>query len=102
MQVLLETSGEFFNWLSRATWQASVVVVLVLGLQWLLRDRLSPRWRHALWLLVMLRLLMPWSIESGVSIFNALPGWPVERGAPSAELGGGPVGQDMAGGDSGG
>ncbi len=101
MQVVLEASGAFFNWLSRATWQASIVVVLVLGLQWLLRDRLSPRWRHALWLLVMLRLLMPWSIESRVSIFNAWPGWPVGWGAPSAEPGGGPLGQDGVGGDSG-
>jgi len=48
MQPLLDTTGPFLVWLWRASWQASVLIVLVLLAQWLLRRQLAPRWRHAL------------------------------------------------------
>ena len=72
MPTLLVLSHSFFAWLWRASWQASVVIALVLLTQWLLRDRLSPRWRHGLWLLVVIRLALPWSVETPVSLFNLL------------------------------
>ena len=69
----METSMQnFFNGLLRSSWQAAIVIVLVLVVQRLCRHRLPPRWRHALWLLVVVRLLLPVSLESPVSIFNAL------------------------------
>lgn len=74
MQTLLDLGSGFFHWLWRASWQASVLIVLVLVAQWVLRGQLSPRARHALWLLVLLRLLLPVSVESPVSLFNLLPG----------------------------
>jgi len=70
MQPLLDTTGPFLVWLWRASWQASVLIVLVLLAQWLLRRQLAPRWRHALWLLVVIRLALPWAPESRVSLFN--------------------------------
>jgi beta-lactamase regulating signal transducer with metallopeptidase domain len=70
MQPLLEFTGPFLVWLWRASWQASVLIVLVLLAQWLLRRQLAPRWRHALWLLVVVRLALPWAPESRVSLFN--------------------------------
>jgi bla regulator protein BlaR1 len=70
LQSLLDSAGLFLDWLWRASWQATVLVVLVLLMQWLLRRHLSPRWRHALWLLVVIRLALPWTPESGVSLFN--------------------------------
>ena len=36
--------------------EASVLILLVLGAQALCGRRLKPRWRYALWLLVVLRL----------------------------------------------
>ncbi len=65
-----QTSDVFLGWLWRASWQGSILIVLVLTAQWLLRDRLTPRWRHALWLLVVARLAVPWSIQSPFSLFN--------------------------------
>jgi len=50
--------------------QASVVILLVLAAQWILRKRLTPSWRYALWLLVLVRLALPWTPESHVSVFN--------------------------------
>lgn len=74
---LAHLSNPFLAWLWRASCQASLVIVAVLLAQWLLRNRLSPRWRHALWLLVLARLALPWSVESPFSLYN----W-VKLGAP--------------------
>jgi len=59
--------------LGRASVQAGVLVLLVLLIQWLLRKHLTPRWRCALWLLVVARLLLPVSFTSAASLFNWLP-----------------------------
>jgi len=64
---------DFLAWLWRASWQASVVLVLVLVAQWVARRQLPPRWRHALWFLVFVRLALPWSPASPMSLFNWLP-----------------------------
>jgi beta-lactamase regulating signal transducer with metallopeptidase domain len=70
MERLLEWNNWFFGWLWRASWQAGIIVVLVLLAQWLLARQLTPRWRHALWLLVVIRLALPGSVESRLSLFN--------------------------------
>ena len=70
MQPLVDSTGSFLAWLGRASWQASVLILLVLLAQWLFQRQLVPRWRHALWLLVVLRLALPWAPESRVSLFN--------------------------------
>src|SRR5215469_6151603 len=50
--------------------EASILIVLVLAIQWLCGRHLQPRWRSALWLLVLLRLALPWTIPSPASVFN--------------------------------
>jgi beta-lactamase regulating signal transducer with metallopeptidase domain len=59
-----------FLLLLRASWQASVLIVLVLLLRWVLRRALPPEWRSWFWLLVLVRLSLPISFESPWSIFN--------------------------------
>jgi beta-lactamase regulating signal transducer with metallopeptidase domain len=54
------------------SWQASILIVLVLAAQWLCGRRLQPCWRYALWLVVLLRLALPWTIPSPVSPFSFL------------------------------
>jgi beta-lactamase regulating signal transducer with metallopeptidase domain len=63
----------FLAGLSRVSFQAALLTILVLVAQAVFRRKLSPRWGCALWWLVALRLLLPISPESPVSIFNALP-----------------------------
>jgi bla regulator protein blaR1 len=65
-----------FAWLIEASWQASVLVALVLLLHLILRGRLNPRWHHALWLLVVARLLLPFLPESALSLFQFAPSPP--------------------------
>jgi len=50
--------------------------------QALLRKQLGPRWRHGLWLLVVIRLALPCSLESRLSLFNwVTPNWPAQSPA---------------------
>ncbi|MEK8126602.1 M56 family metallopeptidase [Paenibacillus filicis] len=62
-----------FLWFCYATLAASVVGLLVMAIQALFRRQMSPRMRHALWLIVLIRLLLPDFPNSPVSLFNALP-----------------------------
>ena len=57
-------------WLGKATVHASLLVGLVLFIQWVFQNRLSPRWRFALWWLVIIRLILPVFPTSSLSIYN--------------------------------
>jgi beta-lactamase regulating signal transducer with metallopeptidase domain len=70
MQIFSENS--IWLLLLKASWQATVLIVVVLAMQWFLGGRLTPRWRFRLWLLVALRLALPWTVPSAVSVFNFL------------------------------
>ncbi|MEJ8545263.1 M56 family metallopeptidase [Brevibacillus borstelensis] len=61
-----------FLWFLDATVAASVVLLLVMAVQRLFRRRLSPRLAHVLWLLVLVRLLVPVFPDSPVSVFHLL------------------------------
>lgn len=61
----------------RASWQAAVLVLLVLAIQWVLRRQLSARWRYNLWLIVLLRLALPVTPPAPWSMFNIVRPPPV-------------------------
>jgi beta-lactamase regulating signal transducer with metallopeptidase domain len=63
---------KYFNWLLDHSWQAGLLVLLVLLVQWVFRRQLTSRWRFALWWIVLLRLLLPFSPESAISLFNVV------------------------------
>ena len=63
-------NGGFYDWLWRASWQAAVLAGLVLLAQWLFRKHLTPAWRYRLWLVVVLRLVLPVPPASFISVFN--------------------------------
>jgi len=65
-----------FSWLLTTSWQASVLAMVVLVIQRAFGARLNPRWRYALWLLVVLRLVMPALPESTWSLFQFAPAPP--------------------------
>ena len=70
----METMMErFLETLGRNSVEAGVLVLVVLLAQWFFGKRIAPRWRCALWLLVMARLLLPVSAGSAVSLFNLFP-----------------------------
>src|SRR4051812_44525598 len=57
----------FFRWIWEVSWQASLLALAVWIVQRVSQRGLNPRWRHALWLLVLLRLVLPIVPESPVS-----------------------------------
>jgi len=63
----------FFDWLLRTTLQASLLICLILLFQAVLRSRLGARWHYCLWLLLLIRMAMPWAPQSRVSVFNLIP-----------------------------
>jgi beta-lactamase regulating signal transducer with metallopeptidase domain len=56
-------AGQWIRWSAAMAWQVAVVVVIVALLDRLLRRR-SPSLRHALWGLVLVKLLLPPSLAS--------------------------------------
>jgi len=58
------------EWIFRASWQAAVLAGLVLLAQTLLGKRLTPTWRYRLWLLVVVRLVLPFHAPSPTSVHN--------------------------------
>jgi len=70
----IEITTAAFAKVLEASIAASILALLVLLVQFTLRSRLTPAWRFALWLPVLLRLLLPYVPESPASIFN-LPQW---------------------------
>jgi bla regulator protein BlaR1 len=72
--VLLE---KIFFTILAASWQASVLAVFVIIAQRLLGSRLNPRWHYALWLLVVLRLVLPVLPASTASFYSLFPSTPM-------------------------
>ena len=67
------TAPELTEALFRATWQASVLVAFVLVAQWILGAKLPARWRYNLWLIVLVRLALPITPSSRLSVYNFIP-----------------------------
>ena len=59
MNTPFDAMESFTDWLLNSSLQAAVLVGAVMLAQRLVRKQLTPRWRCALWWLVLLRLLLP-------------------------------------------
>ena len=70
---LLESLTLAVQWIFETSLKASVLIVIILCLQWVLRHRLPAKWRYTLWGLLILRLVIPFELESRLSIFNLFP-----------------------------
>jgi beta-lactamase regulating signal transducer with metallopeptidase domain/Tol biopolymer transport system component len=85
MEALATYTQPFFAWLLETTLIASMVICLILAAQKLLGRRLGPRWCHALWLVLLLRMVLPWTPPSPVSLFNLVPA-SIQRHQPQANI----------------
>jgi beta-lactamase regulating signal transducer with metallopeptidase domain len=63
----------FFDWLLQTTLSASVVIGLILVAQKVLGGKLGPRWRHALWLVLLIRLMLPGIFPSQINLLSLVP-----------------------------
>ncbi|MBE7123827.1 M56 family metallopeptidase [Bacillus cereus] len=62
----------FFDWVIETSIMASILVGLILCVKILLRNKLTPRWQYMLWMILIVRLLLPWSPDSSYSIYSIL------------------------------
>ncbi len=69
MTQLNQWSAVWWEWITALSWQLSLLVCLVGVAVWALR-RASPRARHALWLLVLLKVFLPTSLSAAWSVTN--------------------------------
>lgn len=67
---LFEELEPALNTLLSASAQAALLVPLILLVQWAFKNRLAARWLHAFWWIVVLRLMLPFSVSSPLSLFN--------------------------------
>ena len=61
-----------FDWLIETSIMASILVVLILCIKVLFRNKLTPRWQYMLWIILIIRLVLPWSPDSSYSIYSVL------------------------------
>ncbi len=52
---------------------ASLVAIIIIISKKLLKNIISPRWHYILWVILILKLLIPFGPESNISLFNAVP-----------------------------
>jgi beta-lactamase regulating signal transducer with metallopeptidase domain/ABC-type glycerol-3-phosphate transport system substrate-binding protein len=62
--------SEFLNWLLRASLKASLIILIVLSLRKIFRNKISARWYMAFWIIVIIRLVLPWAPKTNASMFN--------------------------------
>ncbi len=73
MDYLWFQSSSMLGWLFDSTICISILICLILTIKAFTKGRLHAWWSYGLWLLLLLRMMMPWGIESRMSIFNYLP-----------------------------
>ena len=57
-------------WVFGNSIKATILIVLIFIIQWLAHERLPAKWLHALWFILIVRLLLPAGFESNLSPFN--------------------------------
>jgi beta-lactamase regulating signal transducer with metallopeptidase domain len=70
MSDAIDNAGETAHWILQSSWQAALLVGVVVLVQLIMRNQLSPAWKYGLWLLVIARLCLPILPESSFSVFN--------------------------------
>ncbi|CAM3827781.1 M56 family metallopeptidase [Marinicrinis lubricantis] len=70
MEQVVIILNQIFQWVLTTSAMASVMVGLILLAKFLLKDKLNIRWHYLLWILVIIRLILPWTPESSFSVFN--------------------------------
>ncbi len=68
-----EIAASVLRHLGQTTVEASLLIGLILITRMLFKERLSPRWQYALWFLVCLKILIPWTPYSAISLSRLVP-----------------------------
>ena len=72
MEPLLSILSTLFSWLMDYTIEISILICLIFIIK-LISKKLPAWWHYSLWILLLLRMIIPWQIESPLSISNVVP-----------------------------
>ncbi|HUV40717.1 MAG TPA: M56 family metallopeptidase, partial [Sedimentisphaerales bacterium] len=72
MQAFITQLSLFFGWVLVSSAQAAVLVCLIFLVKAIIRNRLAVRWHYWLWLIVLVRMVMPWAPASSFSVFTLI------------------------------
>lgn len=75
MEAPLTSIQPVFDWLLQTTLIGSVVIGLILAAQKVLGGKLGPRWCHALWLVLLIRLVLPGAFPGQINLLSLVPSW---------------------------
>lgn len=64
---------KLFNVVLTTSIYASVVGLTLIFIKGLLKSRLNAKWQYIVWIVLMLKLIMPFGPEASFSLFNAVP-----------------------------
>ncbi|WP_099192633.1 M56 family metallopeptidase [Tepidibacter mesophilus] len=62
-----------FLWVLYSSLTSTVIILLVISIKKIFKNQISYKLHHALWVLVLVKLLFPFSLQSNLSLFNFLP-----------------------------
>ncbi len=85
MNTLLDTAEPWLHAIATLSWKGALLTLAVGLVMLLLRRHLSPAWRHGLWLLVLLRFVVPEMGTSSLSM-NRIPQVPVTLASQTPDL----------------
>ncbi|MBW8350842.1 M56 family metallopeptidase [Bacillus sp. IITD106] len=70
MELFLTILVHCFKWTLVTSLLSSIIAVFILMIRALFKKKLHPRWFFWLWLILVIRLMLPWVPESSFSLFN--------------------------------
>jgi beta-lactamase regulating signal transducer with metallopeptidase domain len=68
----------WFDWQWAMLWQVAILIGVVAIIDRLIRKRAWPQLRYALWLLVLVKLVLPPTLTSPLSLTSQIPAWAQE------------------------
>ena len=66
-------AGMWFDWQWSMLWQSAVLIILVAVVDRLIRARVWPQLRYMLWLMILVKLILPPSLTSPLSVTSRVP-----------------------------
>jgi bla regulator protein BlaR1 len=73
MAAISQNLGDVFGWLIRSSFEATLLLAVILLIRLLVRRRLHFRMVYWLWILLLVRLIWPFHLQTAFSVFNLIP-----------------------------
>ena len=61
------------GWLFESTIYISILICMIFIIKTLTKKKLPAWWSYCLWLLLLVRMLIPFGVETPVSVYNYVP-----------------------------